>query len=161
MNNAYLQLGSNIGDRKKFLEVAESFISKDLGVIKKKSKIYESSPWGVDNQRFFLNQVLLLKTNLDSSNLLISIESIEKKMGRVRVKKWGERIIDIDILFFNNEIIETPDLYIPHRYISKRRFVLEPLFEIASNLNHPKYNKTISQLLEECIDKEKVEIHAV
>ena len=80
-------------------------------------------------------------------------------MGRVRVEKWGERIIDIDILFFNDEIIESSDLCIPHRYISKRRFVLEPLFEIASNLNHPKYNKNISQLLEECVDTEKVEIY--
>ena len=159
MNTVYLQLGSNIGDRKKFLEAAEFYISKDLGVIEKKSKIYESSPWGVDNQSFFLNQALLLNTKLDPFSLLDSILVIERDMGRVRVEKWGERIIDIDILFFNDEIIESSDLCIPHRYISKRRFVLEPLFEIASNLNHPKYNKNISQLLEECVDTEKVEIY--
>ena len=159
MNTVYLQLGSNIGDRKKFLKAAEFSISKDLGVIEKKSKIYESSPWGVENQGSFLNQVLLLETDVKPFDLLDIILNIEKEMGRVRIEKWGERIIDIDILFYNDNIIETNNLCIPHPYISKRRFVLSPLDEIAKNYIHPILQKTINKLLLECLDEEKVSVY--
>ena len=103
--------------------------------------------------------MLLLSTSIGPHDLLNLILTIEKKIGRIRIEKWGERVIDIDILFYNDDIIETIDLCIPHKYLSKRRFVLIPLCEIAENLNHPKYNKTILELLNECIDEEKVEIY--
>ena len=159
MNQVYLQLGSNLGARENFLQTARDFISEELGLIEEISKIYESTPWGVDGQGCFLNQVLLLSTSIGPHDLLKLILTIEKKIGRIRIEKWGERVIDIDILLYNNDIIETIDLCIPHKYLSKRRFVLIPLCEIAENLNHPKYNKTILELLNECIDEEKVEIY--
>ena len=159
MNQIYLQLGSNLGARENFLQTARDFISEELGLIEEISKIYESTPWGVDGQGCFLNQVLLLSTSIGPHDLLKLILTIEKKIGRIRIEKWGERVIDIDILFYNDDIIETIDLCIPHKYLSKRRFVLIPLCEIAENLNHPKYNKTILELLNECIDEEKVEIY--
>ena len=159
MNQVYLQLGSNLGARENFLQTARDFISEELGLIEEISKIYESTPWGVDGQGCFLNQVLLLSTSIGPHDLLNLILTIEKKIGRIRIEKWGERVIDIDILFYNDDIIETIDLCIPHKYLSKRRFVLIPLCEIAENLNHPKYNKTILELLNECIDEEKVEIY--
>ena len=140
MNQVYLQLGSNLGAREIFLQTARDFISKELGLIEKISKIYES-------------------TSIDPHDLLKLILTIEKKIGRIRIEKWGERVIDIDILFYNDDIIETIDLCIPHKYLSKRRFVLMPLCEIAENLNHPKHNKTILELFNECIDEEKVEIY--
>ena len=161
MNQVYLQLGSNLGNRENFLQSARDFISKELGLIEKCSKIYESTAWGVDGQDCFLNQVLLLSTSIDPHELLKLILIIEKKIGRIRIEKWGERVIDIDILFYNDDIIDTIDLCIPHKYLSKRRFVLMPLCEISENLNHPKYNKTILELFNECIDEEKVEIYDI
>jgi 2-amino-4-hydroxy-6-hydroxymethyldihydropteridine diphosphokinase len=102
---------------------------------------------------------LLLETDVKPFDLLDIILNIEKEMGRVRIEKWGERIIDIDILFYNDEIIETNNLCIPHPYISKRRFVLSPLDEIAKNYIHPILQKTINKLLLECLDEEKVSVY--
>jgi 2-amino-4-hydroxy-6-hydroxymethyldihydropteridine diphosphokinase len=156
-----MQLGSNLGDRQGYLKQSYDMLADEIGVIIKKSSIYESSPWGVENQVAFLNQVVLLETAVNPFNLLDMILNIEKEMGRVRVEKWGERIIDIDILFYNNEIIETNSLCIPHPYISKRRFVLAPLKEIGENYIHPILQKTINELLLECLDEEKVSIYEV
>ena len=151
----------DLSSRENFLQTARDFISEELGLIEKISKIYESTPWGVDGQGCFLNQVLLLSTSIGPHDLLNLILTIEKKIGRIRIEKWGERVIDIDILFYNDDIIETIDLCIPHKYLSKRRFVLIPLCEIAENLNHPKYNKTIEELLKICKDTELVKEYAL
>ena len=159
MNRVYIQLGSNLGDREDHLKQSQVMLIDEIGLIIKKSSIYESSPWGVENQGSFLNQVLLLETDIKPFDLLDIILNIEKEMGRVRIEKWGERIIDIDILFYNDEIIETNNLCIPHPYISKRRFVLSPLDEIAKNYIHPILHKTINKLLLECLDEEKVSIY--
>ena len=159
MNRVYIQLGSNLGDREGYLKQSQVMLIDEIGLIIKKSSIYESSPWGVENQGSFLNQVLLLETDVKPFDLLDIILNIEKEMGRVRIEKWGERIIDIDILFYNDEIIETNNLCIPHPYISKRRFVLSPLDEIAKNYIHPILHKTINKLLLECLDEEKVSIY--
>ena len=159
MNRVYIQLGSNLGDREGYLKQSQIMLIDEIGLIIKKSRIYESSPWGVENQGSFLNQVLLLETDVKPFDLLDIILNIEKEMGRVRIEKWGERIIDIDILFYNDEIIETNNLCIPHPYISKRRFVLSPLDEIAKNYIHPILHKTINKLLLECLDEEKVSIY--
>tara|TARA_B100001250_G_C19715970_1_gene751492 strand:- start:748 stop:1233 length:486 start_codon:yes stop_codon:yes gene_type:complete len=156
MNRVYLQLGSNIGERDKILSMSAKLISKDIGRIYLSSKIYESTPWRVDGQENYLNQIVGIKTLFSAQETLDAILKIENQLGRIRVEKWGERLIDIDIIFFNNDIIETPELCIPHKYMHERNFVLEPLMEIAPNLIHPKYNKTVSELFNESKDMEKV-----
>jgi len=160
MNEVYLQLGSNIGDRLDNLDQSIKIITERIGNVLEKSSVYESTPWGVENQRNFLNQVIFVKSNFDPYTILDLVLQIEKDMGRIRIEKWGERIIDIDILFIDDLIIESENLCIPHEFIAKRKFVLQPMCEIASAFIHPKLNKTISQLLEECIDDEKVNVYA-
>ena len=160
MNEVYLQLGSNIGDRLDNLDQSIKNISERIGNVLEKSSVYESTPWGVENQRNFLNQVIFVKSNFDPYTILDLVLQIEKDMGRIRIEKWGERIIDIDILFIDDLIIESENLCIPHEFIAKRKFVLQPMCEIARAFIHPKLNKTISQLLEECIDEEKVNVYA-
>ena len=161
MSLVYLQLGSNLGDRLSILNTAASKISTQVGDLLLLSKIYQSSPWGVEGQGDFLNQVILIESRYSAKLILEIILNIEKELGRVRIEKWGERVIDIDILFYDDEIIEASDLCVPHKYISKRKFVLLPLNEIAPNFIHPKYDKTITQLLEECLDEESVMIYEV
>ena len=160
MNEVYLQLGSNIGERLDNLNQSIKIITERIGNVLEKSSVYESTPWGVENQRNFLNQVIFVKSNFDPYTILDLVLQIEKDMGRVRIEKWGERIIDIDILFIDDFIIESENLCIPHEFIAKRKFVLQPMCEIAPDFIHPKLNKTISQLLEECIDEEKVNVYA-
>ena len=161
MSLVYLQLGSNLGDRLSVLHTAVDKISTQVGDLLLSSQIYQSSPWGVEGQGDFLNQVILIESPYSAKLILEIILNIEKELGRVRIEKWGERVIDIDILFYNDEIIEASDLCVPHKYISKRKFVLLPLNEIAPNFIHPKYDKTITQLLEECLDEESVMIYEV
>ena len=160
MNEVYLQLGSNIGDRLDNLDQSIKIITERIGNVLEKSSVYESTPWGVENQGNFLNQVIFVKSNFDPYTILDLVLQIEKDMGRIRIEKWGERIIDIDILFIDDLIIESENLCIPHEFIAKRKFVLQPMCEIAPGFIHPKLNKTISQLLEECIDDEKVNVYA-
>ena len=160
MNEVYLQLGSNIENRLDNLDQSIKIITERIGNVLEKSSVYESTPWGVENQRNFLNQVIFVKSNFDPYTILDLVLQIEKDMGRIRIEKWGERIIDIDILFIDDLIIESENLCIPHEFIAKRKFVLQPMCEIASAFIHPKLNKTISQLLEECIDDEKVNVYA-
>ena len=157
MNKVFLQLGSNIEPRKIFLSDAINLIKSTIGKISKMSKVYESTPWGVDNQMNYLNQIIVIDSLFNENELLDKILEIEKNMGRIRIEKWGERIIDIDILFYNNEIIETANLCIPHKHLHRRKFVLKPLNEVASDFIHPKYRLTISELLEKCEDLEIVE----
>ncbi|PIZ76139.1 2-amino-4-hydroxy-6-hydroxymethyldihydropteridine diphosphokinase [Candidatus Peregrinibacteria bacterium CG_4_10_14_0_2_um_filter_38_24] len=137
-NKAYLSLGSNLGDREKFLEKAISEIKKITDVTKK-SKIYETSPVGYKNQGAFLNMVIQVKTNLTPQKLLEEFMKIEKKLGRERRIKNGPRTIDIDILTFGNTIVDEPNLKIPHPRMHERKFVLVPLMELIDK------NETISQ----------------
>ena len=160
-NKVYLQLGSNMGDRNAYLKNTIDFIAEEIGEIRKKSKIYESAPWGVENQNNYLNQALEITTDLSAEEVLEGVLKIEDKIGRVRNEKWGERIIDIDLLFFDDLIIEKEGICIPHIHLHNRKFVLIPLNEIVPNFIHPKYNKTIDELLKECKDTEKVETYAV
>ena len=156
MNLAYLQLGSNLGDRLELISNAVKCIKENVGALLSFSKIYQSTPWRVEGQESYLNQIIKIETNLSSEDLLISVLKIEKDLGRVRIEKWGERLIDIDIIFFNDEIIENPNLCIPHKHMHERNFVLIPLNEIIPFHIHPKYNKTVSELLEQSKDSEKV-----
>jgi 2-amino-4-hydroxy-6-hydroxymethyldihydropteridine diphosphokinase len=132
-------------------------LQKEVGQILQKSSIYKTAPWGNTNQGAFLNQVLKVQTTLAPLALLNTIFSIEKTMGRIRQQKWEARIIDIDILFYAQEIIEEQGLNIPHPLLHQRRFTLVPLAEVASNFVHPMLKTTINKLLEQCEDNSLVE----
>lgn len=161
MNIIYLQLGSNIGDRRNYLNCARKQIKSEIGEIIIESSEYESSAWGVINQRNFLNQVICIESNFTAKEILQLSQNIEKKIGRKKNEKWEKRVIDIDILFYNSEIITTNMLKIPHPLLHERLFVLVPLSEIASNFIHPMYNKNIKTLLMECEDRKMVEKYDV
>jgi 2-amino-4-hydroxy-6-hydroxymethyldihydropteridine diphosphokinase len=161
MNTIFLQLGSNMGDRNAYLQKARKLITEKIGMIKKRSRIYESVPWGIENQNNYLNQVLELKSKFTADEVLQKILDIENKIGRIRNEKWGERIIDIDILFYNDLIIEKEELCIPHIHLHNRKFVLTPLHEISPDYIHPKYRKKVSELMQECKDTDKVEEYAI
>jgi 2-amino-4-hydroxy-6-hydroxymethyldihydropteridine diphosphokinase len=157
MNTAYLILGGNKGDKINNLNQALLLIEEKVGTIISKSKLYETAAWGNTNQPGFLNQVVYLETMLNPYDLLNSTIKIEESLGRVRgAEKWLERTIDIDILFYNNEVIDTPDLKIPHPYIQERMFVLIPLMDIAPTLIHPILKEDITMLINKCEDKLEV-----
>ncbi|HEY1871784.1 MAG TPA: 2-amino-4-hydroxy-6-hydroxymethyldihydropteridine diphosphokinase [Chitinophagaceae bacterium] len=153
MNNAYLLLGGNIGNREKNFEQAKNLIRQYCGEIVQSSSLYETAAWGKTNQPSFLNQALQLGTELNAPGLMEEILKIEEIMGRKRKEKYGPRIIDIDILLFNDEQYNDPFLKIPHPEMQNRRFALMPLAEIAGNIKHPVLKKSIFQLLEECKDE--------
>ncbi len=157
MNLAYLSLGSNEGNRILWLETAIKLISEQCGTLVKRSSVYETKAWGIAEQPDFLNMVVSIETSKAPQALLAAILSIEEAMGRHRTVKWGPRIIDIDILLYNEEIVDSPDLVIPHPYMQERRFTLIPLVELAPDYVHPKLHKTIGQLLVECPDA--LEVH--
>src|SRR5688500_5363303 len=137
MNNAYLLTGGNIGNRLANLKQAALTIEKRCGKITVTSSIYETAAWGKEDQQDFLNQVLLLETDFDAQQLIGIILQIEREMGRSRKEKNEPRVIDIDILFYNDAIINDLNLIVPHPQLQNRRFVLEPLNEIASEFVHP------------------------
>lgn len=149
---AYLMMGGNMGDRFKSLLTAREKLSQNVGKVMLASAFYETAAWGHEEQPPFLNQALCIQTQLAPSNLLEAILQIEKEMGRIREEKYGPRWIDIDILFYADWHLEAEGLVIPHPEISRRRFVLEPLSELAPGLMHPVLKKTISELLRECKD---------
>ena len=156
MSKAHLLIGGNLGDRKENLLTAISLISEQCGSLTKSSSIYETEAWGITDQPSFLNQALQISTSLNARQLMRKILKIEKEMGRVRKEKLGPRIIDIDILLFENEIHDLRFLKIPHPELQNRRFVLVPLAEIDPTLQHPVLKKTIADLLEECPDNLKI-----
>ena len=149
-------MGSNLSYRRQQLRQACEYITRECGSIIRSSAIYETAPWGKYDQPSFLNQALEIETELEAIQLLEHLLSIENKLGRERREKYGARLIDIDILFFNNEIHHSPSLELPHPEIQNRRFALMPLAEIAPELVHPILNKTIIQLLKECKDELEV-----
>ncbi len=143
----YLCLGTNIGSRADNLRTAIHLLEKNGVTIIKKTGLYESEPVGVKSQPDYNNICLQVETQLDPEKLLETAKKIEKDMGRVRSDRWGQRIIDIDILFYKNIIIDSEKLKIPHPEIAARRFVLEPLSEIAADFVHPALKLTIKELL--------------
>jgi len=156
MITAYLLIGGNLGNRKENLHEAIALINKECGTLTRSSSIYETEAWGKTDQPSFLNQALEITTPLNARQLLRKILKIEKAMGRVRKEKLGPRIIDIDILLFENEIHDLRFLKIPHPEMQNRRFVLVPLAEINPEFQHPVLKKTVKELLEECPDNLKV-----
>jgi 2-amino-4-hydroxy-6-hydroxymethyldihydropteridine diphosphokinase len=153
MNKIYLLLGSNQQNPQKQLQLAQKLIAKKIGPIKRKSAIYQTAAWGNTNQPDFLNQIIVVETKLPAQQIMQIILQIEKKMGRLRTVKNAPRIIDIDILFFNKEIINEEQLIVPHPQLQNRRFVLVPLNELSPNFKHPVVKKTIHHLFIHCPDK--------
>lgn len=152
MIQTFLLLGSNEGDREQWIKNGIDLIKQHCGEIIAQSSIYETAAWGLENQPVFFNQVIELATTLNPFELLTTIQEIEKECGRQRTLKWGQRTLDIDILFYGAEIIHTNTLTIPHPFIAERRFTLAPLHEIAPNFTHPVLQKTVAVLLQECSD---------
>lgn len=148
----YILLGSNVGDKAKNLNVSLDKIAKHVGRIRAQSSVYESQPWGISEQPLFLNQVVEINSRNDPHQLLQRLLTIEEEMGRERLEKWGPRIIDLDILFFNDRIINTEKLIVPHPGIAVRKFTLTPLCEIAPDFVHPLLEKTCRELLQDCTD---------
>ena len=155
-NHLILSLGGNQGDIKKTFLSAKNSITQEIGIIIKESSIYQTQAWGVENQPDFLNQVIVVETKLSATTILEKCLAIETELGRKRMKRWGERTIDIDLLFFNNEIIQTENLQIPHPRIAERNFILHPLDEVIPEFIHPVLNKSINQLKIDCPDGLKV-----
>ena len=152
MNRIVLLTGSNIGDCQSNLKKANELIEEKIGKITASSSVYMTAAWGNTEQDDFLNQVLVVDSALSPMNALDQILAIERHMGRVRTIKNAPRLIDIDILFFNQDVIQEIDLEIPHPLIGERRFVLEPLNELMAEEIHPVSGKKINQMLIECSD---------
>jgi 2-amino-4-hydroxy-6-hydroxymethyldihydropteridine diphosphokinase len=156
MNKTYLLIGGNEGDSVALLGQARENIEKEAGHIVIASALYRTTPWGKTDQADFINQALALNTLLGAPALMALLLRIEEKMGRRRMGKWTSRIIDIDILFFNDAIVDLPALAIPHPEIQNRRFALAPLEEIAPDHIHPVLGRSIRELLAECADQGNV-----
>jgi 2-amino-4-hydroxy-6-hydroxymethyldihydropteridine diphosphokinase len=159
MDNVYLLIGGNLGNRKKNLELAVGLIAERIGIIELQSSVYECSPWGNTNQPNFLNQVLVCKTTLTPYQILNQIQATEISLERVRAEKWGARTIDIDILFYDDIILKDKNLTIPHPLMQERKFALAPLNEIVPQLIHPVLNTTIEKLYFKCVDESNVELY--
>ncbi len=155
MPGVYLGLGSNIGDREAHITQALQLIS-EICEVKKKSHLYLTEPVGDIKQDWFLNNVIEVKTELDPEHLLSSIKSIERTIGRVKTVKNGPRIIDIDILFYGDQIVQTKNLIIPHPLLHERLFVLQPMLDLNPDFVHPVLKKSILELYNNHPKTEKV-----
>jgi len=157
MSLIYLLLGTNLGNKEENLKHSkEKLIDKGLKILKE-SSVYETEPWGFEHPESFYNQVIILETFLSPIDLMDLLLEIEIELGRIRIQGTYEaRIIDLDILLFDDLVIHSDMLIIPHPKLHLRRFALEPLCEIAPMFSHPYFCKTLKQLLYECPDKKKV-----
>ncbi len=145
-HTVYISLGSNLGDRSANLKQAIASLRPQMD-IKAKSKIYETPPWGYTEQDKFLNQVVKVKTYLDPEPLLKHLKRLEIALGRKATFHYGPRLIDMDILFYDDLVMETPLLVLPHPHVHERSFVLIPMMDIAPDLVHPVKGKSIRELL--------------
>ncbi len=157
-HTSFLMLGSNLGNKLQNLTDAVQLIDSRCGKTVSYSEVFASAPWGYEDEHDYLNQAIKLETNLDAHELLDCVLAIENELGRVRTQTatYEARTIDIDLLYFDQKIIDTAKLCIPHPHIAARRFVLEPLCQIASDYLHPILNKTNAELLLSCTDQSEV-----
>ena len=147
MSKVWIALGSNMGKGRKNLDLAIKMMNERGVLVEKVSTYIETEPYGYTEQDNFVNAVCIAETKLSPRELLETLLKIELDMGRVRIIKWGPRIIDLDILFYEDLIIDEEDLKVPHIEIQKRSFVLEPMNEISPDKIHPVFKKTVNQLL--------------
>ncbi|HAA11981.1 MAG TPA: 2-amino-4-hydroxy-6-hydroxymethyldihydropteridine diphosphokinase [Cytophagales bacterium] len=158
MQGIYILLGTNLGDREENLLQARRLIGQRVGKVLRSSNVYATAAWGITEQPDFLNQVVIVETAMSPNDLLKALLQIEQDMGRVRIVKWGERIIDLDVLYYHDTILDTQDLKIPHVGIAERRFTLVPLVELSADAIHPVLGKSQRQLLAECPDVSEVKL---
>lgn len=158
MNQVYIALGSNVGDRVQNLRTALDHMKKSKGLkVLQVSSFYRTEPMGYEDQDWFINAAAECSTSLLPLQLMYLLQSIEEKMERHTPFKWGPRSIDLDILFFGNRIIDEPELTVPHPLLEQRRFVLEPLAELAPDFVHPFEKKTVRELLDDLGTAQQVE----
>lgn len=158
MYTVYLLLGSNKGDRLKYLLLAKYFLRKNAGEILKTSAVFVTEPWGKSNQPRYLNQAISVKTAKTPFQLLKILQKIEKELGRVNKHNNAARTIDIDILFYENVVLRAKNLIIPHPRLHLRNFTLQPLLELNKSYTHPVLHKSIEELAKDCDDTLKVSI---
>ncbi len=149
MSEAYIGIGSNLGNRKQNCEKAISLLTENRITVLKRSTMFETEPWGIKDQPKFINMAIKIDTILEPEDLLNLLKEIESAIGRTQTFRWGPRIIDLDILLYDNLIINTKNVQIPHTEIKDRDFVLRPLSEIAPDKIHPVFRKSIKELLDE------------
>ena len=155
---AYLSLGTNLGNKEENLHAAMQLIEEQIGNIVSQSALYISAPWGFTSENSFLNNAVAVETTLNPSELLHTTQDIERALGRTHKtvsRQYSDRLIDIDILFYDSLVMDTPALTLPHPLLHQRLFVLSPLAEIASTLRHPILQKTIHTLHHELLAKEQ------
>jgi 2-amino-4-hydroxy-6-hydroxymethyldihydropteridine diphosphokinase len=158
MSKVYLLLGGNMGDKRQVFMQADTLLGERVGKIRRRSAIYETEPWGFESSDMFWNQVLELEVNISAKKVLQIILQVEHELGRIRkTHQYDSRVMDIDILFYDNQVVDWPELVIPHPRIQERKFVLVPLNELIPEMIHPVLQKSIHQLLEQCPDLLKVE----
>ncbi|MCK5821161.1 MAG: 2-amino-4-hydroxy-6-hydroxymethyldihydropteridine diphosphokinase [Bacteroidales bacterium] len=153
MSDLVLGIGGNQGNRVENLKNIRNQIENHLGEVLKESTLIESEPWGFDSENWFLNQIVLVECEMEPKAILTVIHEIESEFGRVRTAEYADRLVDIDILFYNGLIVNDLDLQVPHPRLHKRLFILKPLAEIMPDLIHPVLQKSCRTLLMECTDK--------
>ena len=160
LQTLFLSLGSNLGNREENLNQAIQLIRQNISTNLSISNIYETEPWGNLNQAGFLNLILKIEnSSLLPHEVLEKIQKIENELGRVRVEKWGERCIDIDIIYYDDLIIDDARLVIPHPFVQERKFVLVPLADVAPDWVHPILQKTTLQMLQDCPDSGWIKLY--
>jgi 2-amino-4-hydroxy-6-hydroxymethyldihydropteridine diphosphokinase len=156
--HVFLSLGGNLGNTQEIFERCYPMIENKVGPILEQSSLYRTAAWGLTEQADFINQVILLESDLRPEEILTEIQAIELALGRERKITWGPRTLDLDILFIDQQIIQKADLQVPHPHIQNRKFILIPMLEIAGTYEHPIFNKTIIQLLKETNDETAVNL---
>jgi len=158
----FIQLGSNLGDRRNAIFLSQQFIFQQVGYIVNESALYETEPWMMDSDNWFLNQVIEVETDLDPHSLLLKLKDFEQIHGRktnAHSVNYKSRVIDLDILFYGDRIINSSDLVVPHPFLHERKFVLIPMNEINPDFIHPIFNKSIKELLTACNDSHQVSLY--